>query len=732
LTSVTIGSSVTAIGSYAFGLNSLTSVTIPNSVLTIGEGAFTQNSLTSVTIGTSVTSIGESAFAANSLTSVTIPNSVTMIGLSAFFSNVDLVSLTLGNSVTTIGPYAFSQCGLSSVTIPDSVTLIDDSAFSNNELTSIHLGNSVTTIGPWAFYGNFLTSVTIPSSVTTIGGIAFAANYDLSSVMFEGAAPTTITDGDDPTASLGQGNDPVVSYKDVFDASNVANGFTTPTWRGYATHKIDTSAPTVTINQGSAQADPTGTSPVVFDVVFSKAVAGFGDDDVTLTGTAGATTAHVTGSGANYTVSVSGMTSSGTVIASIPAGAATDEADQNTPASTSTDNTVTYNAPDTTSPTVTINQGSAQADPTATSPIVFDVVFSEPVTGFTDGDVLIFGAAGPTTEHVTGSGADYTVSVSGMTSSGTVSAAIPGGVATDGTNTNAASTSTDNAVTYNAPDTTTPTVTIDQGSSQDDPTGTSPIVFDVVFSEPVTGLTDGDVALSGTAGATTAHVSGSGSTYTVSVSGMTSSGTVTASVPAGAATDGTNLSAASISTDNTVTYNAAVTGLAPTITGLAQVGQTLTAHEGPVSPSDAALAYQWKANGIPIANATASTYKLKAAQAGKTITVTITASKPPLTAQSKTSDATPYVRENVGNPQLKLDQSSASRGGDIDLHGKGLTPGASYRVAIGGTNLGSFTADEYGEINETVTVPGNTKPGIQIVTIIAPNGKVTSTVLVVN
>ena len=48
-------------------------------------------------------------------------------------------------------------------------------------------------------------------------------------------------------------------------------------------------------------------------------------------------------------------------------------------ASTSTDNTVTY---DTTPPTVTINQATGQADPTSGTTVNFTVVFSEPVTGF--------------------------------------------------------------------------------------------------------------------------------------------------------------------------------------------------------------------------------------------------------------------------------------------------------------------------------------------------------------
>lgn len=101
--------------------------------------------------------------------------------------------------------------------------------------------------------------------------------------------------------------------------------------------------PSVTINQAANQLDPTHGATINFTVVFSEAVNGFATGDVTLSGTAGATSAVVSGSGANYNVAVSGMTATGTVIATIPAGVATSVATGlgNT-ASTSTDNTVTY------------------------------------------------------------------------------------------------------------------------------------------------------------------------------------------------------------------------------------------------------------------------------------------------------------------------------------------------------------------------------------------------------
>ena len=105
---------------------------------------------------------------------------------------------------------------------------------------------------------------------------------------------------------------------------------------------VDTLAPTVTINQAAAQADPTGVSPINFTVVFSEATTTFATGDVTLSGTGLATTATVTGSGTTYNVAVSGMTVNGTVIAAVGAGVATDLAGNANTASTSTDNTVNF------------------------------------------------------------------------------------------------------------------------------------------------------------------------------------------------------------------------------------------------------------------------------------------------------------------------------------------------------------------------------------------------------
>src|SRR5206468_3961455 len=145
----------------------------------------------------------------------------------------------------------------------------------------------------------------------------------------------------------------------------------------------------------------------------------------------------------------------------VPTGVVSDAAGNSNTASTSTDNTVSF---DNVAPTVTINQAGGQADPTNASPINFAVVFSDAVSGFTSADVTIGGTAGGTkTVTVSGGPSTYNVAVSGMTS-GTVIATVPAGVVSDGAgNLNTASTSTDNTVTF---DNTPPTVTVNQPARQ--------------------------------------------------------------------------------------------------------------------------------------------------------------------------------------------------------------------------------------------------------------------------
>jgi N-acetyl-anhydromuramyl-L-alanine amidase AmpD len=145
----------------------------------------------------------------------------------------------------------------------------------------------------------------------------------------------------------------------------------------------DTTPPIVTINQAAGQEDPTSSSPINFTVIFSEPVTGFDSSDVILGGTAGATTKIVTGSGTTYNVAVSGMTQSGTVIVTIPAGAAQDAAGNLSLASSSTDNSVYYIYPNTAPnrPSNLLPTNGAQNQPL--TPLLKASAFSDPDAGDT-------------------------------------------------------------------------------------------------------------------------------------------------------------------------------------------------------------------------------------------------------------------------------------------------------------------------------------------------------------
>ena len=135
---------------------------------------------------------------------------------------------------------------------------------------------------------------------------------------------------------------------------------------------------------------------------------------------------------------------------------------------------------------VTIDQAAGQPDPTNNTTINFTVVFSEAVTGFATGDVSFAGstAGGPLTGTVTeiapNDGTTYNVAVTGMTNTGIVVATVPAGVATGSLATNAASTSTDNTVTYDAANPTVASTTLTTNY-----TGTGPGSFVATFNKGV-------------------------------------------------------------------------------------------------------------------------------------------------------------------------------------------------------------------------------------------------------
>ncbi len=251
----------------------------------------------------------------------------------------------------------------------------------------------------------------------------------------------------------------------------------------------DVTRPEVTINQASLQTDPTNKLPIAFDILFSKDVINFTFDDLTWNGTASGISGTVTGSGATYIVEINSVGVEGTLIPVIDEGKVHDALANVNMASTSTDNSVTY---DITRPGIEIVFEPGQGNPTNNDTVSFRVNFTEEVLGFTSSDVSLTGTSGANNIDLRGGALTYTIDVSGMTNDGTITVSIGEGLMNDAAgNTNIQSVNTQNSVIY---DITKPDVNI--SCSEASPTNLSQIPVVIEFSSEVSGFELSDINFS--------------------------------------------------------------------------------------------------------------------------------------------------------------------------------------------------------------------------------------------
>ncbi|KQQ20682.1 hypothetical protein ASF48_08735 [Rathayibacter sp. Leaf299] len=160
----------------------------------------------------------------------------------------------------------------------------------------------------------------------------------------------------------------------------------------------------------------------------------------------------------------------------------------------------------------------------------------------------------------------------------------------------------------------------------------------------------------------------------------------------------------------------ALTAPTPTISGTATVGSTLTANAGTWGPAPVALAYQWRANGTAISGATAGTYRLASADAGKTITVAVTGSKSGYVSTTRVSTATAAVSGGALTAATPTVTGTAKVGSTLTANTGTWGPAPvtfSYQWKADGVALSGATAGTYTPSSATlgkkitVTVTGS-------------------------
>jgi hypothetical protein len=118
-------------------------------------------------------------------------------------------------------------------------------------------------------------------------------------------------------------------------------------------------------------------------------------------------------------------------------------------------------------------------------------------------------------------------------------------------------------------------------------------------------------------------------------------------------------------------------GATPTISGTPRVGSTLTAAPGTWTPGTS-LAYAWAANGVPVAGATTSSLALTPSLAGRSLTVTVTGTKPGYRTATRTS-ATVRVAKGILSSSKPRITGSAKVGRRLTVKVGSWSPKPSFR-----------------------------------------------------
>ncbi|MFI2296963.1 hypothetical protein [Isoptericola sp. NPDC019571] len=169
---------------------------------------------------------------------------------------------------------------------------------------------------------------------------------------------------------------------------------------------------------------------------------------------------------------------------------------------------------------------------------------------------------------------------------------------------------------------------------------------------------------------------------------------VTGTAPEGAV-DGATSASVVVVAAGTVAEGELVTD-APTISGTARYGQTLTAKAGSWEPA-ATLTYQWWRGHDPVSGATKPTYTLTAADLGRTIAVSVSGAAEGYTSRTLTSDRTAVVVAaglSAGTPTIS---GTVRVGSKVTSKPGTWTSGTTlgYQWYVSGTKVSGATGSSY-------------------------------------
>jgi hypothetical protein len=299
----------------------------------------------------------------------------------------------------------------------------------------------------------------------------------------------------------------------------------------------DLISPVPTITKSTAAFSQT----VNVTITFSEPVFDFTAGDIVIGGTAtgGKVVDFNTSDNKVFTVTLGGFTSDGTVTVFVPAAAARDETGNRSVQAGPTQ----VGIRDATPPAAAIEPGTTTPAVPFAQTVKVTITFTEPVVGFTAGDIVIGGTAkgGSVQDFQVNGNQIFTVTLGGFTSDGTVTVFVPAGVATDAAgNPNLAS----GPVTVGTRDTTGPTIALTSPAGPLPRPFADQLTLTFTFSEPVIGFTDADIQITGKAadgtsigGKVVSFNTTDNQVFTVVIGGFTQPGVVSVSVAAGAATD---------------------------------------------------------------------------------------------------------------------------------------------------------------------------------------------------